>query len=192
MNPIWKTPSNLWSGKSVVILAGGPSLTKEQADTARAFPRIAINNSYMLAHDADMLYAADPEWWQKYPEALRFAGHKLVARNSVRFPGVWYIPPLGPAWGGNSALRAARVAVDAGASRILLLGVDLNPDQLTHWHGNHREGLRNPTPEVFRLARKAWEMFSQCPDLPKIVNCSLQSALTCFPVMPLEEALRCE
>lgn len=164
-------------------------MTKAQADRARAFVRIAINDTYLLAPDADMLFAADPEWWQKHPEALKFAGHKVVSRNSVYFPGVWYAKPISMS-GGNSALRATQLAVDAGAKRIVLLGVDLDSKKLTHWHGDHKNGLRNPMPQVFEAAIKAWEGFSKQPGLPEIINCSLQSALTCFPVMPLDEVLQ--
>lgn len=190
MNPEWAPAPNLWSSKTVAILAGGPSMTAEVAERTSGFVRIAINNSFLLAPDAEMLYAADVEWWQHHPEALEFAGIKVVARNSVLLPGVVYVPPLlVPHSGGNSALRAAHIATAAGAERILLFGVDLDQNNLTHWHGLHGGRLRNPSAQVFEAGRKAWEAFARSTDRPEIFNCSPVSALTCFPKAALEDFL---
>lgn len=58
----------LWSDFAVVIMAGGPSLTQEQADlvaTHREANRvrvIVVNDSYLLAPWADLHYAADAKW----------------------------------------------------------------------------------------------------------------------------------
>lgn len=165
-------------------------MTAEVAERTSGFVRIAINNSFLLAPDAEMLYAADVEWWQHHPEALEFPGIKVVARNSVYLPGVVYAPPqLVPHSGGNSALRAAHIATAAGASRILLLGVDLDSNHLTHWHGSHGGRLRNPNAQVFEAARRAWEAFAKATARPEIFNCSPISALTCFPKAKLEDFL---
>lgn len=165
----------------VAILAGGPSMSQAVADSARGYYRIAINDAFRLAPDAEMLYAADPEWWQAHPEALRFAGRRVVARPN-RVDGVEYISPepvtLG---GGNSALRAAHIAAAEGAAGIRLYGVDLRDDEVTHWHGAHEHGLRNPSPVVFARVRAAWERWALRPGIPPVVNCSSRSALECFP-----------
>lgn len=178
-----------WEGKTVAIMASGPSMTKEQADAAAKVKRIAINDTYLLAPDADVLYAADPEWWFQNHDALLFNGMKITAKDVYGLPGVHYCKPLHVSVGGNSALRAAHIAYEAGAERIILLGVDLNDDEQTHWHGLHAAPLRNPTPAVFRSARVAWEAASRSLMGGKIVNCSSRSSLTCFPKMSLEEAL---
>ena len=178
-----------WEGETVAILASGPSMTKAQADLAAKVKRIAINDTYLLAADADILYAADPEWWFHNQDALLFAGMKIMAKDVHGLPGVHFAKPLHVSVGGNSALRAAHIAYEAGAAKIILLGVDLNDDDQTHWHGLHDAPLRNPTPSVFRAARLAWKAAASSKMGPIIVNCSPNSSLDCFPKMTLQEAL---
>lgn len=57
-----------WKGRTVALLAGGPSLTLEQVEMVRAAREvdrvrvIAINDSYLIAPWADVHYAADAKW----------------------------------------------------------------------------------------------------------------------------------
>lgn len=63
----------LWGGLTAVIIAGGPSLTRDQVDRVEqarngsAFRVIAVNDAYLLAPWADVQYAADARWhrWQE-------------------------------------------------------------------------------------------------------------------------------
>ena len=177
-------------GSTVAILAGGPSLTQAAVDEVRrrGWSCIAINDAYRLAPWADVLFAADAEWWMRHPDAMAFAGRKVVCQRWAKIDGVETILPQPPvSTGGNSAVHAACVAQRDGASRIVLLGVDLRDDELTHWHGKHRGPLRNPTPSDFRLARRAWEAAARSVLAGvEVVNCSLRSALTVFPRIALE------
>ena len=182
----WLPPPELWQGRAVAILACGPSLTPELASRTAGCVRIAINRSWELAPDAEMVYAADSDFWKAYPEALACTGIKVCAQSAG--PEVRYSKPL-YSGGGNSALHSAYLARHAGAARILLLGVDLNDGQLTHWHGRHERGLRNPTNAGFARAREAWGRFAALEERPEVINCNPNSALTCFPIMPLEAAL---
>jgi hypothetical protein len=58
-----------WKDATVVILGGGPSLTPEQFEQARAAREadsvrvICINDSYLAAPWADVCYAADAKWF---------------------------------------------------------------------------------------------------------------------------------
>lgn len=94
-----------WKGCTVVLLAGGPSLTREDFATvaaARDGDRvrvIAINDSYLLAPWADAHYAADSKWHRWHTEGIAkpvlglaavevrerwagFAGEKCTVQNS--------------------------------------------------------------------------------------------------------------
>jgi hypothetical protein len=59
----------LWGGYPVVLLGGGPSLTLDQVALVRAAREadairvIAINDSYLWADFADLVYAADAKWF---------------------------------------------------------------------------------------------------------------------------------
>ena len=58
-----------WEAESVVLFGGGPSLNMEQVDKvfeahqAGCCHAIVVNDAYLLASWADVLYAADYRWW---------------------------------------------------------------------------------------------------------------------------------
>ena len=59
-----------WEGATVVLIGGGPSLsTHDVAQVAVAYARevvkcVVINDAYLLAPFADLLYFADSHWWK--------------------------------------------------------------------------------------------------------------------------------
>lgn len=65
-----------WEGKVAVLLGGGASLTHEQvvhvaAAHALGLVRcVAINDAYLLAPWADLLYFADAHWWRWQREGV--------------------------------------------------------------------------------------------------------------------------
>ena len=112
---------------------------------------------------------------------------RVVGQAYRRFTGVRHIPPRAPVTGGgNSAVHATLIARHCSASRIVLLGVDLDPAHLTHHHGLHPGTLRNPKPSDFALAQKAWRRLAPALSGIEVINCNPQSALTLFPRVPLE------
>lgn len=96
-------------------------------------------------------------------------------------------------WGGNSGFQALNVAVQLGASRVVLVGFDLSLDGGLHWHGAHRGRLNNPTTDSLR--RWAAVLDDQASLLAdhgvEVVNASARSALTAYPKMSLKDALAC-
>ena len=80
----------LWPGEPFLICGAGPSLCADDLAVWRAAqprPRlIVINNAYQLAPDADVLYAADAQWWQ-WQAAIADAAMprlKFAAQRSAR------------------------------------------------------------------------------------------------------------
>lgn len=59
-----------WAGETVVCIAGGPSLTQAQLATVEAAQRegrskvAVVNDQYLVAPWADLLYFADARWWE--------------------------------------------------------------------------------------------------------------------------------
>lgn len=59
-----------WEGETVVCIGGGPSLTEQQvavvaaARSAERCKVIVINDAYLLAPWADIVYFADHRWWE--------------------------------------------------------------------------------------------------------------------------------
>ncbi len=193
----WTVP-RMWAGKTVAVLASGPSMGKNVVDDvfASGMPAIVINNTYVLAPWADMLYAADAAWWHAHPAAADFQGLRVTVQD---VPGTRKLRCSGPTGfdphpgavrsGGHSGYQAVHIAMHAGARRILLCGFDMRG---THWHGPHLEPLRNTAEGTY--AR--WtENFLALREVARerdieIINCTPGSALTCFPALALNDALQ--
>ena len=188
-----------WPGETVVCLGGGPSLTPEDVAACAGRRRIAINDAYQLAPDCDVLYAADHQWWTRHPEAwdlncLRYSlqpnkrpPHQVIALQVTGLAGLesW---AGGLRTGGNSGYQAINLAVHLGASKIILLGYDMQKTGgRLHWHPDH--------PEQRPCNFKAWISYfpTLVPHLAhrhiEVINASRETALDCFPQMSLAEAL---
>ena len=94
--------------------------------------------------------------------------------------------------GGNSGYQAIGLAHQFGASRVLLLGYDMQrTGGKSHWHGDHPKPLGN----VAKLLPGQWvkQMDRLALDAAacglEIINCSRQTALSCFPRTTIKECL---
>lgn len=197
-------PRLLPDGGTVLVLGSGPSLTQADVTLARAHVdlTIAVNGSYKYAPDAECLYAADAKFWgwhkgcvathtvgtEKYPAfvgALKYSLSQTPYHVSVlkRGPSTGLtLDPTKVALGLNGCFQSVNVAVHLGASKIVLLGVDMKG---SHFHSAHPDRSVPP--------------FSLCIDRFKtlveplralgisIVNCTPQSALKCFPMASLAD-----
>jgi hypothetical protein len=159
---------------------------------------LAVNNAHLVASWADWLHAADGAWWQHHCQtALKFEGIKTAAQE-VTFRSVNFLRPLdgntvmttdrSAIAGRNSAHQAAIIAMHAGASRVLLCGVDCHENAGSHWHGDHPMPLRNTTATAHATFIKGWAALAKVAPV-EIINCSPGSAVTCFPAMNIEDAL---
>lgn len=161
---------------------------------------VAVNNSWERAPWADALYACDGAWWHKYrPD---FAGERWTQdRNAAAAFGARFIPTVDreglstdPRYlhcGRNSGHQALNLAFLRGADPIILVGFDM---QLTggavHWHGHH-DGLNNPRVDLCAewCRRFASSAAQAAAAGVRIINASVETALTCFERMPIDEAL---
>ena len=196
-------PGTPWTGATVAVLASGPSMSQAVADSVRHLPRIAVNTTFKLAPDADVIYAADSMWWLVHRDQVMLCpGWKVTcqARQSLHpnVPeGVMVMRWGGtvgfddrPGYlrtGGNSGYAAIHLAASMGAKTILLYGFDASGG---HWHGEHPagSGLANPKDASYRAWIKRADGLA--PELTKrgieVVNCTPGSRLACFK--PLEIA----
>jgi hypothetical protein len=201
--PVSRVPT-LCPGGVVVCLGGGPSLHSEDVDACRGKATvIAVNDAWRLAPWADALIASDAAWWSHYRGVPGFTGLKVcVQPGADRWPGVMVLrntghagietDPTGLRTGRNTGAAAINLAVHFGARRILLLGYDMEAkdERHSHWFGAHPQGLRGGSP--YALFR---EMFATMVGPLRaagveVINCSRQTALTCFPRRTLAEVLR--
>lgn len=151
-----------------------------------------------MAPWADLLYACDVKWWNHYTEHETFIGLKVTQDARVKLPGVLRVPSrndpglsLDPLWinqGSNSGYQAINLAYHLGVSKIALLGFDMQyTDGKSHFHGDHPQGMTNPTgvskwiPKFDQLAIDAKRVGLE------ITNCSRQTALECFKRSTIQE-----
>jgi hypothetical protein len=202
----WTVPRE-WPGETAFLLGGGPSLRGFDAEVLRGRGRvIAINNSFLLAPWADVLYYADRSWWRAHRAAVlaSWTGGRRVSIGTsedgtqrLRCAGVAGLSddPSAVKHGSNGGYQAINLAYLLGAVRIVLLGYDMHVDgERTHWHEGHaRQGASGQA--------KALAMFAgRFPALVEplraagveVINATPGSALQCWPYSPLEEILgRC-
>lgn len=181
-----------WTGRTVVCVGSGPSLSKEDCELVRlsGHPVVVTNNTHEMCQWADVLFAFDSRWWRTYQDRVKgFKGRKLSGSIlSVKYGAEpvqdWYSIYR------NSGCCAVSVALAAGASRVILLGFDGGRfKNRAHWHADHPEGLGNADtvaiwPMLFGiLAKRARRAGVQ------IINASRQTHLTAFKVARLEDVL---
>jgi hypothetical protein len=169
---------------TIAILATGPSMSQALADSLSHLRRIAVNDAFRLAPDAEALCANDRAWWTKNKDALRFKGRKFsvsaphgseierVARTTVIESGT------------NSALLALHVAVTKlGEKCVLLYGVDMSAANGHHYFGAH-DGLANTVPVRFEVFKQQFARYkATLPKDVEVLNATPGSALLCFPFL---------
>lgn len=202
--PMWPD----WTGESVAIIASGPTAKKAKVSLLQSRMRvIAIKKSVELASFADVVYGCDGPWWRSVQGLPKFKGLKLAYEPTVCGSewGIQKVDIKNPASdemlfektgvigsGGNSGFQALNLALQFGASRVLLVGFDMRGDSGAHWYGrNNWMQANNPTDGVY--GRWVRAMNSAALKIKaqgvSVANASDISALECFPKMPIEAAL---
>ena len=194
----------IWTGRTVVILGGGQSLTAEvvrQVAIARQRNRcrvIAVNDAIYLAWWADWLHAADCKWLYWHSDAVcKFPGIKTTICENV--PNDWVTGKLRVTGiegfdetlgcirsGKNSGYQAIHCAAQAGAKQIALVGFDMHGK---HWFGGHRDGIRS---DIASICLPYFETLKLDELGIDVVNCSQNSLLNCFRKATLESVIGTE
>jgi hypothetical protein len=191
-----------WPGETVIIAASGPSL-KESVDViqrlrvqGKPFRLIVVNTTFRLFPWADVLYAGDMLWWRAHHQEVaktfkgeKWGGHQTIAQQyrtqwakNVNRPGLSTDNSIINN-NGNSGFQAINLAYLFGSRRILLVGFDmkLGADKEKHWHPDH------PKPCVQAQVFSEWihKAATLAKDLERhkceVINCSAETALTCWP-----------
>lgn len=153
---------------------------------------------------ADVLYACDEQWWhvheeearstfkgelwtQDYSAAKKYGLHRIGSENEVGLGRYDVIHQ-----GGNSGYQAINLAYLWGAQTIILLGLDCSksPDGRAHWFGQHGAGLTSQQPYDIWQARFPRLAQDLKDEGIQVINCSRETALTCFDRMKLEEVMK--
>lgn len=197
-----------WSGETAAIIASGPSAKNANISLLKGMTRvIAIKKSVELAPFADVVYGCDAPWWRSVQGLPKFQGLKLAYDRGVCGSqyGIRMVEIEDPTSndlkfgvtgnvgaGGNSGFQALNLAIQFGATRIILIGFDLRGDSGEHWYGRNNWAMaNNPVDSVYK--RWVTAFTSAAPVLSargiRVINASPISALQCFPKMSIEDAL---
>lgn len=211
--PLLERIDRRWQGRTVVVAATGPSLTQEVADLVRDEIVVAVSDAWRLLPWADVLYSCDAAWWHVHKGAPGFAGERWSCHGGnghndksavAKAYGVRLVAgkdgkgfstdPSRIHFGHNSGFQACNLAILAGAARVVLVGFDMRAHgRRLHFFGDHPKPLHNALPfymclEQFQIAA---QLLWQHPGV-EVINATPGSALTCFPMRPLAEALQPE
>lgn len=191
------TVPRLWPESTIVCLATGPSLTRDDCEYVRGKvdAAIAVNDAYKWAPWADVLYGCDAKWWYWHKGAEGFQGRKYAMQpQGKKWPGVdvlantgakgLELDPTGLRTGNNSGYQAINLAVHFGAKRIILLGYDMRGN---HCFGHHPDNSRPP----FHLCIERFKtLVGPLREAGvEVINCTPKSALDAFPIRPLADVL---
>jgi hypothetical protein len=197
-----------WRGKAAAIVACGPSVKNANVELLKGkFKVLAIKEALSrLVPFADVVYGCEEPWWNHVKGLPDYKGLKLAWEGSkinfedvhrfalfskthdeimVDAPGV-----IGA--GGHSGFQALNIAVQFGASRILLVGYDLHLNKHVHFYGrNTWSRANNPNDTVFPrwidgMERAAVKLSAMGVE---VINASPVSKVQSFRKASIEEAI---
>ena len=146
-------PGRIWEGETVVIVAGGPSLTLKQvravgmAHAAGRCKAIAVSDAVFPCWFADICFSSDAKWWDHNCGLAAFPRIK-ISRNPLGRYDVQNLHDTGESGfdpvpgnvrhGSNSGYQAVHLAAQLGAAEIIIAGMDFTNDGARqHWFGLH-------------------------------------------------------
>ena len=203
--PFW-TPDRAFEGQTVVIVGGGPSHADIDLDALKGVRFIAINSACRkvrpVATAEDILYFSDNSWSERFPGLLTDWPGPVVTSNrntkarlgdAVRRldlePLVHTFQVMIDHVSASSGHAAACLAAVMGAKRIVLIGFEGKfVNGQSHGHSDYRMQDAGPLAERFV---PGW--FALAPAFDRlgveVINATPDSAVTCFPVADLYEAI---
>ena len=194
----------------IIVAAPGPSLTEEVAETCRGIPIIAIKQAALRIPWATAMYACNAWMWDLWGGFPKFEGERwslhhrldrkdwLVDQYRLRLVrgggmnlGRFSDDPSVVNYGMCSGFATVGIAIHwlKRPGRILLVGFDFRMvGTRQYWNGPHPKGRQGGQFQAY--ARCFEEAAKQMPQGVEIINATPKSALACFPMMPLEQALK--
>lgn len=196
-----------WRGECVAIVACGPSVKGlDLASLLRdRIHVIAIKTSVDLCPWADVCYGCDAAWWVDRKGLPAFKGARIFhGVQAKQFQGMHRVEivmgsdnllveqPLKIGNGGNSGFQALNLAVQFGATDIVLVGYDCHGRGDLHWYGRNKWlNASNPAASNFNRWRTGFEAARK--DVDKlgvtVVNASVESEVQSFRKAPLPDVL---
>ena len=197
-----------YPNKKFILCATGPGLTEKVIQTIRPYKDdyviFGINDSYRVIDFLDEHYACDGKWWRQWGDDFRQVCPELSswtqdAQMAQQYklqhsPGKhnkgFSLEPNLIHFGSNSGYQALNIAFLMGGCKFILVGYNMQAvDNKKHFFGDHPPGLNSNSP----YANFAKNYATIQPEIRELViNCTENSALTCFEKADLEETLKNE
>ena len=195
-----------------VVIGTGPSLTQEQLDQVSHLRWFGVNNAFRLGLDVHL--ACNWQWWDEYYDEIKdYDCHKWTPRKESAdkyklnyIEEVW-IDGLSTdntkiAAHHGSGPQIVNMALHYGVKKMILIGWDMRyPGKVTdkqyegqrHYFGEYPKQLqhwpRTGTNGELSGLIKEMETINPADYGIEIINCTPDSAMTCFPMMDLEVCL---
>ncbi|MBX3579913.1 MAG: hypothetical protein KF723_22145 [Rhizobiaceae bacterium] len=203
------TPETVFRGETVFCLASGPSLTRDVVGRIEGRAAIVVNASASIAPWAAVWYFTDSNIYVERQEmAADWAGLVVTMSRRAkrempdkvrRVQGAWMpdFPSPGSSpirQGRSSGHTAISLAVAMGAARVVLLGYDMRVvDGREHHHADYDGRTRDTMvyQNEFLPAFAGWNTAALDRGVT-VLNATPGSALTEFPMVDLDEVLRCD
>lgn len=233
-NRPWSIPK-IWDDETVFIIGGGPSLLNMDLEGLKDRRVIGVNNSYGdrlsysgVAGDSqymprdwvDICWFGDKRWFFWHKKCLKYFGGLIATcGEKLKDPMVLSITrgksmgidpdPRRVSWNKSSGGSAINFAYHLGAKRIVLVGFDMRPldiseiinnkevsylqsyfrkgGQIKNYHPDHPSPNKDPYErflKAFHFIRKDARKLGV-----EIINATPGSALSLFPIVPLEELI---
>lgn len=181
-----------------ICIASGHSLNIKDVEYCRGKGKVyVVNDGYKLAPWADVLYAADTDWWDYHEGVKQFNGERWTCAkaSSLKYDinhidykpqEKWSNSSDWIATGGNSGFQIVNLAEIHGATKIILLGYDMGYTDKKHWFGEHPAKINRPSRYDEWIKR-----FNDAKPFIKaeVINCTPNSNLKCFPMAKLRDVL---
>lgn len=192
------------------MAAPGPSLIPVDAGV----PIIAVQDAHRLLPWAEVLYGCENSWWEVYDGVPEFTGEKWSS-HTVQKPGepvttndkteaqeqwklrcvegrsgeIFSTDPQYINYGNNSGFQAINLAILFGCTTIVLIGFDMQrTGGKAHFFGDHPKGLNRGT-DYTGFHQFFINASQHMPEGVRIINSTMDSALTCFPKVELDDAI---
>lgn len=177
---------------------------------ATGWHTVCVQDAYKLMPWGDVVYGCNASWWRVHKNCPGFQG-ELWSSHGLDKDGnnpkteaaeSWGVKLVGGLhrdgfsmnpelihYGSNSGFQAVNLALLFGCTSIVLVGFDMRyVAGKAHFFGNHADGLHQCSDEQYRKYAKEYYR-ATVPEGVTIINATPDSALRCFPMMPLEEAI---
>jgi len=165
---------------------------------------IGVNNAFELGDWVDVCFYGDTRWleWNQ-KKIIKFGGLVVCGHPQNKIEWIKTVDrengfgisrnPNIIKWNKSSGGAAINLAVHFGAKNIVLIGFDMfaKSDGEDNWHKEHQIPNKINTSPYERMLNAFAEIKLDADSLQvRIINTSLDSKITCFEKMTLEEAIQ--